>query len=48
MTGDVIKAFGRALPGIAEARRVRCDFFLSTEEVYQFGHDFLRTQWAKA
>jgi D-psicose/D-tagatose/L-ribulose 3-epimerase len=44
----VIEAFGRALPGIAEATRVWRDFFPSTEEVYQFGHDFLRAQWAKA
>jgi D-psicose/D-tagatose/L-ribulose 3-epimerase len=44
----VIEAFGRALPGIAEATRVWRDFFPSTDEVYQFGHDFLREQWAKA
>jgi D-psicose/D-tagatose/L-ribulose 3-epimerase len=44
----VIGAFGRALPGIAEATRVWRDFFPSTEEVYQFGHDFLRAQWARA
>jgi D-psicose/D-tagatose/L-ribulose 3-epimerase len=44
----VIEAFGRALPGIAEATRVWRDFFPSTEEVYQFGHDFLRAQWARA
>jgi D-psicose/D-tagatose/L-ribulose 3-epimerase len=44
----VIEAFGRALPGIAEATRVWRDFFPSTEEVYEFGHDFLRAQWALA
>jgi len=44
----VIEAFGRALSGIAEATRVWRDFFPSTEEVYQFGHDFLRAQWAQA
>lgn len=44
----VIEAFGRALPGIAEATRVWRDFFPNTEEVYQFGHDFLRAQWARA
>jgi D-psicose/D-tagatose/L-ribulose 3-epimerase len=44
----VIEAFGRALPGIAEATRVWRDFFPHTDEVYQFGHDFLRDQWAKA
>jgi D-psicose/D-tagatose/L-ribulose 3-epimerase len=44
----VIEAFGRALPNIAEATRVWRDFFPSTEEVYQFGHDFLRAQWAQA
>jgi D-psicose/D-tagatose/L-ribulose 3-epimerase len=44
----VIEAFGRALPGIAEATRVWRDFFPSTEEVYEFGHDFLRAEWARA
>ena len=44
----VIEAFGRALPGIAEATRVWRDFFPNTEEVYQFGHDFLRAEFAKA
>jgi len=44
----VIEAFGRALPGIAAATRVWRDFFPSNDEVYQFGHDFLRAQWAKA
>lgn len=44
----VIEAFGRALPGIAAATRVWRDFFPHTDEVYQFGHDFLRDQWAKA
>ena len=44
----VIEAFGRALPGIAEATRVWRDFFPHTDEVYQFGHDFLRSEWAKA
>ncbi|MEP0321985.1 sugar phosphate isomerase/epimerase family protein [Bauldia litoralis] len=44
----VIEAFGRALPGIAEATRVWRDFFPHTDEVYQFGHDFLREQWKKA
>jgi len=44
----VIEAFGRALPGISEATRVWRDFFPSTEEVYEFGHDFLRAQWARA
>ena len=34
--------------GIAEATRVWRDFFPHTEEVYQFGHDFLRAQWARA
>ena len=43
-----IEAFGRALPGIAEATRVWRDFFPHTDEVYQFGHDFLRAEWAKA
>jgi D-psicose/D-tagatose/L-ribulose 3-epimerase len=44
----VIEAFGRALPGIAEATRVWRDFFPHPDEVYQFGHDFLREQWAKS
>lgn len=44
----VIEAFGSALPGLAAATRVWRDFFPSTEEVYRFGHDFLREEWAKA
>jgi len=44
----VIEAFGRALPGLAAATRVWRDFFPHRDEVYQFGHDFLREQWAKA
>ena len=44
----VIEAFGRALPGIAAATRVWRDFFPHTDEVYKFGHDFLRAEWAKA
>jgi D-psicose/D-tagatose/L-ribulose 3-epimerase len=43
-----IEAFGRALPGLAAATRVWRDFFPNREEVYRFGHDFLREQWAKA
>ena len=44
----VIEAFGQALPDLAAATRVWRDFFPSREEVYRFGHDFLREQWAKA
>jgi D-psicose/D-tagatose/L-ribulose 3-epimerase len=44
----VIEAFGAALPGIAEATRVWRDFFPSREEVYEFGHDFLRASYARA
>jgi D-psicose/D-tagatose/L-ribulose 3-epimerase len=44
----VIEAFGQALPDLAAATRVWRDFFSSREEVYRFGHDFLREQWAKA
>ena len=44
----VIEAFGRALPALAAATRVWRDFFPSREEVYRYGHDFLREQWAKA
>jgi D-psicose/D-tagatose/L-ribulose 3-epimerase len=44
----VIEAFGRALPAVAAATRVWRDFFPAREEVYRFGHDFLREQWAKA
>ena len=43
-----IEAFGRALPALAAATRVWRDFFPAREEVYRFGHDFLREQWAKA
>ena len=43
-----IEAFGRALPDLAAATRVWRDFFPNREEVYRFGHDFLREQWAKA
>jgi D-psicose/D-tagatose/L-ribulose 3-epimerase len=44
----VIEAFGRALPEVAAATRVWRDFFLSKEEVYTFGNDFLRSEWARA
>ncbi len=44
----VIEAFGRALPALAAATRVWRDFSPTREEVYRFGHDFLREQWAKA
>jgi D-psicose/D-tagatose/L-ribulose 3-epimerase len=44
----VIEAFGQALPDLAAATRVWRSFFPSREEVFQFGHDFLREQWAKA
>ena len=44
----VIEAFGRALPALAAATRVWRDFFLNREEVYRYGHDFLREQWANA
>jgi D-psicose/D-tagatose/L-ribulose 3-epimerase len=44
----VIEAFSRALPGLAAATCVWRDFFPNREEVYRFGHDFLRDQWAKA
>ncbi len=37
-----------ALPGIAEATRVWRDFFPNREEVYEFGHDFLRASHARA
>jgi D-psicose/D-tagatose/L-ribulose 3-epimerase len=43
-----IEAFGRALPALAAATRVWRDFSPSREEVYRFGHDFLREQWEKA
>ncbi len=43
-----IESFGRALPELAAATRVWRDFFPAREEVYQFGHDFLRETWAKA
>lgn len=44
----VIEAFGRSLPALAAATKVWRDFFPNTNEVYQFGHDFLREQWSKA
>jgi D-psicose/D-tagatose/L-ribulose 3-epimerase len=44
----VIEAFSRALPALAAATRVWRDFSPTREEVYRFGHDFLREQWAKA
>lgn len=44
----VIESFGRSLPALAAATRVWRDFFPHTDEVFQFGHDFLRDQWAKA
>jgi D-psicose/D-tagatose/L-ribulose 3-epimerase len=44
----VIEAFGRALPDLAAATRVWRDFFLSREEVYRSGHDFLRETWERA
>lgn len=44
----VIEAFGRALPALAAATRVWRDFFPDREEVYRFGHDFLRRQWEMA
>lgn len=44
----VIEAFGRALAPVAAATRVWRDFFPNREEVYEFGHDFLRERWAKA
>jgi D-psicose/D-tagatose/L-ribulose 3-epimerase len=43
-----IEAFGRALPALAAATRVWRDLFPAREEVYRFGHDFIREQWAKA
>ncbi len=42
-----IEAFGRAMPDLAAATRVWRDFFPEREEVYRFGHDFLRETWAK-
>lgn len=44
----VIEAFGRALAPVAAATRVWRDFFPNREEVYEFGHDFLRDRWSKA
>ncbi len=43
-----IESFGRALPALAAATRVWRDFFPAREEVYRFGHDFIREQWARA
>jgi D-psicose/D-tagatose/L-ribulose 3-epimerase len=44
----VIEAFGPPLPGLAAATRVWRAFYPNREEVYQFGGEFLREQWAKA
>ena len=44
----VIEAFGRSLPAVAAATRVWRDFFPNKEEVYEFGHDFLRERWERA
>ena len=35
-------------PALAAATRVWRDFFPAREEVYRFGHDFLRDAYAKA
>lgn len=43
-----IEAFGRALPDLAAATRVWRDFFPNREEVYSFGHDFIRREWSAA
>ena len=43
-----VESFGRALPELAAATRVWRDFFPAREEVYRFGHDFLRETWEKA
>ena len=39
-----IEAFGRALPDLAAATRVWRDFFISEEEVYKDGFEFIRNQ----
>jgi D-psicose/D-tagatose/L-ribulose 3-epimerase len=44
----VIEAFGRSLPEVAAATRVWRDFFPNTDEVFEFGHDFLRKTWDEA
>jgi D-psicose/D-tagatose/L-ribulose 3-epimerase len=44
----VIEAFSGSLPGISAATKVWRDFFPHREEVYEFGHDFLREQWSQA
>lgn len=38
----VIEAFGRSLPALAAATRVWRDFFPNTEEVYEFGYQYIR------
>ena len=43
-----IEAFGRAMPALAAATRVWRDFAPNREEVYRYGHDFLREEWEKA
>lgn len=43
-----IEAFGRAMPDLAAATMVWRDYFPAREEVYRFGHDFLRETWETA
>ncbi|NKB52039.1 MAG: TIM barrel protein [Rhizobiaceae bacterium] len=43
-----IESFGRAMPDLAAATKVWRDFFPSRDEVYKFGHDFLRETWDRA
>jgi D-psicose/D-tagatose/L-ribulose 3-epimerase len=43
-----IESFGRAMPDLAAATKVWRDFFPSREEVYKYGHDFLRETWDRA
>ena len=43
-----MESFGRAMPDLAAATKVWRDFFPNREEVYKFGHDFLRETWESA
>jgi D-psicose/D-tagatose/L-ribulose 3-epimerase len=43
-----IESFGSAMPELAAATKVWREFAPSRDEVYKFGHDFLRETWAQA
>ena len=44
----MIEAFGRALPDLAAATKVWRDLFPAPEEVYEYGLETMRENWAAA